>query len=197
MRNATGTTMAAIAVVAAIVTVAMADARAHGSQATHGGSHAGSHGGSHSPAVSLGNAAPKEQKPWGIAGDTGKVSRAIDVSMTDDMRFNPGTIEVRRGETIRFRVRNDGKLLHELVIGTRQELDEHAAMMLKFPNMEHDDPWMVHVDPGKADDLVWHFNRAGDFEFACLIAGHYQAGMTGRIRVIEPAHSKGRHDGKH
>jgi uncharacterized cupredoxin-like copper-binding protein len=56
---------------------------------------------------------------------------------------------------------------------------------------------MVHVDPGKADDLVWHFNRAGDFEFACLIAGHYQAGMTGRIRVIEPAHSKGRHDGKH
>jgi uncharacterized cupredoxin-like copper-binding protein len=188
MRNATGTMVATLAVVAAIATVAMADARAHGAQATHGGPNTGSHGGSHPPATSHGNAAPKEQKPWGIAGDAGKVSRLITVSMTDDMRFNPGAIEVRRGETIRFRVRNDGKLLHELVIGTRQELDEHAAMMLKFPNMEHDDPWMVHVDPGKADDLVWHFNRAGDFEFACLIAGHYQAGMTGRIRVVEPAH---------
>jgi uncharacterized cupredoxin-like copper-binding protein len=141
-------------------------------------------------------AAQNEQKPWGIAGDRSKVSRTITVSMTDDMRFTPGVIEVRRGETVRFRVRNAGKVLHELVIGTRQELDAHAAMMVKFPNMEHDDPWMVHVDPGKADDLVWQFNHAGDFEFACLIPGHYQAGMTGRIRVVEPAQSKGRSDGQ-
>ena len=76
-----------------------------------------------------------------------------------------------------------GKQLHELVLGTRQELDEHAALMLKFPNMEHDEPYMAHVNPGKTGEIIWNFNRPGEFEFACLIAGHYQAGMTGKITV--------------
>jgi uncharacterized cupredoxin-like copper-binding protein len=70
------------------------------------------------------------------------------------------------------------------VIGTQQALDEHAALMLKFPNMAHDEPYMAHVAPGKAGEIVWTFNRAGDFGFACLIAGHYQAGMVGRITVV-------------
>lgn len=73
--------------------------------------------------------------------------------------------------------------MHEMVIGTRDELDSHAALMLKHPNMEHDEPWMAHVEPGRSGDLVWTFNRAGEFEFACLLPGHYQAGMRGTIRV--------------
>lgn len=125
----------------------------------------------------------KEQKAWGIAGDAKKVSRTITLKMTDNMRFTPDRIEVKLGETLRFVVQNDGKVLHELVIGTKQELDEHAALMLKFPNMEHDEPYMAHVDPGKKGEIVWTFNRAGDFDFACLIAGHYQAGMVGKIKV--------------
>ncbi|MBN8488580.1 MAG: cupredoxin family protein [Burkholderiales bacterium] len=125
----------------------------------------------------------KEQKAWGIAGDAKKVSRTVTLKMTDNMRFTPDRVEVKRGETIRFVVQNDGKVLHELVIGTKQELDEHAALMLKFPNMEHDEPYMAHVDPGKKGEIVWTFNRAGEFDFACLIAGHYQAGMVGKIKV--------------
>ncbi len=125
----------------------------------------------------------KEQKAWGIAGDAKKVSRTITLKMTDNMRFTPDRIEVKVGETLRFVVQNDGKVLHELVIGTKQELDEHAALMLKFPNMEHDEPYMAHVDAGKKGEIVWTFNRAGDFDFACLIAGHYQAGMVGKIKV--------------
>ena len=104
--------------------------------------------------------------------------------MTDNMRFTPNRLEVREGETVRLVVRNSGKVMHELVIGTRQELDEHAALLQKFPNMAHDEPYMAHVSAGKTGQLVWRFNRAGDFEFACLIAGHYQAGMVGTIRVI-------------
>ena len=130
------------------------------------------------------SAASKEQKPWGIAGDTRDVRRTIEVTMTDNMRFTPNRLEVREGETVRLVVRNSGKVMHELVIGTRQELDEHAALMQKFPNMAHDEPYMAHVSAGKTGQLVWRFNRAGDFEFACLIAGHYQAGMVGTIRVI-------------
>ncbi len=125
----------------------------------------------------------KEQKAWGIAGDANKVTRTVALKMTDKMRFTPDRVEVKLGETIRFVAQNDGKMLHELVIGTKKELDEHAALMLKFPNMEHDEPYMAHVDPGKKGEIVWTFNRAGEFDFACLIAGHYQAGMVGKIVV--------------
>jgi uncharacterized cupredoxin-like copper-binding protein len=137
--------------------------------------------GSHSPNRPA--AVVKEQKDWGIAGDPKDARRTITLTMTDDMRFTPSHIEVRQGETVRLRVRNAGKLLHELVIGTPQELTAHAAMMAKHPNMDHDEPYMVHVDPGKSGEIVWTFNRTGEFEFACLIAGHFQAGMKGRITV--------------
>jgi uncharacterized cupredoxin-like copper-binding protein len=125
----------------------------------------------------------KEQKDWGIAGDAKQAKRSIDVGMSDNMRFTPDRIAVKLGETVRFVARNDGKQLHEFVIGTKAENEKHAALMLKFPNMEHDEPYMAHVPPGKTGQIVWTFNRAGQFEFACLIAGHYQAGMVGTITV--------------
>jgi uncharacterized cupredoxin-like copper-binding protein len=105
--------------------------------------------------------------------------------MSDNMRFAPDRIEVKQGETIKLVIRNEGKQLHELVIGTRKVLDEHAALMAKFPNMEHDEPYMAHVPPGKTGEVIWNFNQAGEFEFACLIAGHYQAGMLGKINVLK------------
>jgi uncharacterized cupredoxin-like copper-binding protein len=127
--------------------------------------------------------AAKEQKAWGIAGDAKSVTRTVTLTMDDNMRFTPDTLSFKQGETVRFVIRNKGKLLHELVIGTKKELDEHAAMMLKFPAMEHDEPYMAHVGSGKTGGLIWTFNRPGEFDFACLIAGHYQAGMVGKISV--------------
>lgn len=132
-------------------------------------------------------APPKlEQKDWGIGGNPAAVKRTVTIRMTDNMRFTPDAIQVKQGETVRFVVVNSGKVMHEFVLGTKQELDEHAEMMKKFPNMEHDEPYMAHVEPGKQSDIVWHFNRAGDFDFACLLPGHYQAGMVGKIRVVAP-----------
>lgn len=128
----------------------------------------------------------KEQKPWGIAGDA-RGARTIEVRMTDDMRFAPAHITVREGETIRFVVRNAGKVLHEMVIGTREELQEHAALMRKFPGMEHDEPFMSHVAAGKRGEITWNFNRPGTFQFACLVPGHFEAGMTGTIVVTPKA----------
>ena len=125
----------------------------------------------------------KEQKDWGIAGDAKSAKRSIEVGMADNMRFTPERLEVRQGETVKFVVRNTGKVMHELVIGTKAENAKHAEMMIKFPNMEHDEPYMAHVPPGKTGEIVWTFNRAGQFEFACLIAGHYQGGMVGTIMV--------------
>ena len=124
-----------------------------------------------------------EQKDWGIAGDPKAVVRTIEIRMSDRMRFTPDLIEVREGETIRLVHHNGGKVMHEFVLGTKQELEAHAALMVKFPTMEHDEPYMAHVQPGKTGEIVWTFNRAGDFDFACLIAGHYQAGMVGKVKV--------------
>ena len=134
---------------------------------------------SHSSTTS---AAP-EQMPWGIAGQAKAVRRTITLRMTDDMRFSPSQLRIKKGETVRLRVLNQGQLMHEIVLGTAQTLDEHAAMMVKFPGMEHDAPYMAHVAPGSKGELVWKFNQAGSFDFACLIAGHFQAGMRGTITV--------------
>jgi uncharacterized cupredoxin-like copper-binding protein len=125
----------------------------------------------------------KEQKAWGIAGETKAVTRTVEFRMNDRMRFTPDRLEVRQGDTLKLVLKNDGKVMHEFVLGTKKELDEHAALMLKFPDMEHDEPYMAHVAPGKTGQIIWTFNRAGDFDFACLIAGHYQAGMVGKVIV--------------
>ena len=123
----------------------------------------------------------------GKPGDPKKVTRTIEVAMGDTMRFSPAKIAVRSGETIRFVVKNDGKLKHEMVLGTVKELKEHAALMQKFPEMEHADPNQVTVDPGKTGEMIWQFSRTGKVDFACLQPGHYEAGMAGKVTVAGTA----------
>jgi uncharacterized cupredoxin-like copper-binding protein len=124
-----------------------------------------------------------EQKPFGIAGDPRRVSRTVTMDMSDEMRFFPALLEVKRGDTVRFVLKNSGKVMHEMVIGTLDELKEHAELMKKFPDMEHDAPYMAHVKPGATQQIVWQFNRPGEFNYACLIAGHFEAGMVGKVTV--------------
>jgi uncharacterized cupredoxin-like copper-binding protein len=119
----------------------------------------------------------------GKPGDPTKVSRTVEVDMTDAMRFTPARVNVKKGETVRFVVKNSGQLKHEMVLGTAKELREHAELMKKFPEMEHADPNQVSLDPGKTGELVWQFTRAGTFDFACLQPGHFDAGMRGKIAV--------------
>lgn len=120
---------------------------------------------------------------FGQPGDPAKVSRSIVIDMTDNMRYAPARISVRRGETIRFVVRNSGRLEHELVLGDGKELRAHAAMMRQHPTMMHAEPNAVVVDPGKTAQLVWRFSAAGTVDFACLQPGHFEAGMRGQIAV--------------
>jgi uncharacterized cupredoxin-like copper-binding protein len=143
-----------------------------------------------------------EETPFGRAGNPKKASRTITIGMNDRMQFvaanghraadarapaaphaMPGDIVVRRGETVRFVVHNDGQVMHEMVIGSMKELKEHAEMMRKFPGMEHDEAYMAHVAPGKQGEIVWQFTRPGEFHYACLIPGHMEAGMISKITV--------------
>ncbi|PQA78565.1 plastocyanin/azurin family copper-binding protein [Rhodoferax sp. TS-BS-61-7] len=131
------------------------------------GNHAGGHG----------------TQAIGKPGVAAKATRTITIDMTDAMRFTPSTVTVRRGETIRFVVTNSGKLKHEFNLGTEADLKAHYAQMLKFPEMEHDEPNLVSLAPGKTGEVIWQFTKAGTVHFACLHPGHYEAGMKGTVAV--------------
>jgi len=121
---------------------------------------------------------------FGQKGDPKKVSRTIDLDLSDAMRFAPAELSVKQGETVRFRLKNSGKVMHEMVLGTMQDLKSHAATMRNEPGMDHHgEAGMVHVAPGKTASLVWQFTNPGEFHYACLVPGHFEAGMVGNIRV--------------
>lgn len=122
----------------------------------------------------------------GAPGDAKRVTRTVEITASDDMRFHPAKIAVKRGETVRLVVRNAGKIDHELVLGSPKDLKAHAALMRKFPGMEHDEPNQVKVGPGETREIVWRFPRSGTVDFACLIAGHFEAGMKGKIKIAAP-----------
>ena len=119
----------------------------------------------------------------GRAGDPARITRTVVVGMADSMRFRPAALVVPRGETLRITARNDGAVMHEIVFGTRAEIAGHRAAMQRDPAMAHGAPYMAHVAPGASEHVIWQFDRAGTFEYACLLPGHYEAGMTGSVTV--------------
>jgi uncharacterized cupredoxin-like copper-binding protein len=122
----------------------------------------------------------------GRAGDARAPARAIEVAAVEAdgrMSFSPDRVVVAKGEQVRFTIRNTGALAHEFVLGTKADNAAHARMMAAMPEMKHDDANAVTVAPGKSASLLWRFTQAGTVEFACLIPGHYQAGMHGAVTV--------------
>ena len=122
----------------------------------------------------------------GEPGDAKKPARVVNISMKEEdgkMLFIPDRVEVRQGEQIKFVLRNNGELKHEFMLATKADNDKHAELMKKYPDMEHDDPNGKTLETKKAGDLIWRFTKAGEFEFACLIPGHREAGMHGKVIV--------------
>ena len=126
-----------------------------------------------------------EETPFGRAADPKKAKRTIRVNMSDDMRFTPAALAVKQGDVVRFVVANKGKVMHEMVLGTMDDLKKHAEMMRKHPEMEHDEPHMAHVAPGKTAEMGWQFTKAGEFYYGCLIPGQFEAGMIGKVVVTK------------
>ena len=126
---------------------------------------------------------PLEEKSFGRPGDPKKVVRTIHIDMNDEMEYLPNGVRLNVGDTVKFVVRNSGKIMHELVLGTMEELKEHSELMRKHPTMQHDEPYMAHVQPGKTQTIVWQFTRPGAFYYGCLVPGHFEAGMVGIVRV--------------
>ena len=125
----------------------------------------------------------EDKSKAGIPGTSHDVTRIIEVTMDDTMRFTPGYIDVKKGETVRLMVKNIGQLKHEMVIGETSKLMKHAKMMQEMPNMMHNDPNAVSIEPNETGEIIWTFNRSGKVDFACLMPGHFEAGMHGNFNV--------------
>jgi uncharacterized cupredoxin-like copper-binding protein len=170
----------------AVLSASLTLALAAGAQA------AGSHGHGHASDI-------------GKPGNAAEASRTVTVTMTDN-RFAPERIAVKKGETVRFVLKNEGKFVHEFNIGTaamharhQKEMAmmvEHGALEVDKINhdrmkmdmgggvtMEHNDPNSVLLEPGKSAELVWTFATDTRLEFACNVPGHYESGMTGDITI--------------
>ncbi len=122
----------------------------------------------------------------GVPGNPKRPTRVVEVVMLDDdgkMEFVPNRINVKKGEQIRFIIRNKGALKHEFMLASVTDNNKHAELMKKYPDMEHDDPNAKTVDPGKTAEILWRFTKDGTFEYACLIPGHREAGMRGTVSV--------------
>lgn len=136
------------------------------------GSHAGGH---------------EEKMAVGEAGDKAKATQTIRVTMkeTDDgkMIFTPTVIKVRKDQTVRIAIKNAGTVDHEFVLDQEDKILEHKAQMEKFPEMEHADANSIRLSPGASGDIIWKFTTDGEFKFACLVPGHYEAGMHGDVTV--------------
>ena len=122
----------------------------------------------------------------GVPGDPRKPARVIEVLMKESdgtMSYVPDRVEVKRGEQVRFVIRNVGALAHEFVLASTADNLKHAALMQKYPDMEHDDPNGKTVQPKGSSEILWRFTKRGEFEFGCLIPGHREAGMLGKVLV--------------
>jgi uncharacterized cupredoxin-like copper-binding protein len=123
----------------------------------------------------------------GAPGDPKKPARTVEVVMkeADDgkMLFAPDRVEAKRGEQIRFVLKNAGTVDHEFMLDSVERNAKHKIEMQKNPDMEHDDPNGKRLAPGQTGEIIWRFSKAGTFEFACLIPGHHESGMHGAVAV--------------
>jgi uncharacterized cupredoxin-like copper-binding protein len=122
----------------------------------------------------------------GEPGDPKKPFRTIEISMTEgpgSMVYSLDKIEVRRGDQIKFVLRNIGDLAHEFLLDSIENNAKHKSEMEQRPEMGHDEANGKLLEPKTSGDILWRFTKAGTFEFACLIPGHYEAGMKGVVVV--------------
>ena len=143
----------------------------------------------HEPRKSGANA-PAVATEFGSPGNVKDVRRVIEVNLLDTMRITPNEVSVWQGETLRVRIRNTGSVAHEFVLGTPKEIVEHKEMMNTMPTMKNVEVNAVSIAPGRTTDLIWRFSKPGMYLFACLIPGHWEAGMQGTVTVTALAKSK-------
>jgi uncharacterized cupredoxin-like copper-binding protein len=128
---------------------------------------------------------------YGEPGKAAKVDRTVKITMRE-MSFEPASLRVKAGETIRFVVTNRSEVDHDFTIGDEAAQTAHRQEMLEMMEKggemnHHDDANAIAVKAGQTGKLIWKFSRPGTFAFDCNVPGHYEAGMAGAIVVAGKA----------
>jgi uncharacterized cupredoxin-like copper-binding protein len=118
------------------------------------------------------------------------VDRTLQVDMNDTMRFTPDLLQVAAGETLKLVVHNSGKLPHEMVLGSEAALKAHAIEMKQsaghadgHAHASGNELLALSVKPGETKEWVIRFDQTQTLQMACLIPGHFEAGMKGQVIV--------------
>jgi uncharacterized cupredoxin-like copper-binding protein len=135
------------------------------------------------PPITIKKSRASTERPFGREGDPRKVKRVIRIEMSDTMRYFPAELKIRRGDTVRFMLKNTGKMPHGMVIGSMDELKRRAALVKKDGDAAVSGAPAARVAPGGSARLVWQFTRPGEYYYGCLVPGHFDAGMIGTIIV--------------
>lgn len=148
----------------------------------HSGEHASGHRKMQGHDMGAHGAPMQPASRAGGPAEAAQATRTIDLEMSE-FRFSPERIEVKAGETVLFRMRNAGRIPHELMLGDPAEFRDHAEEMRKQPAMAHHGSGGLTLEAGKAGEMAWKFSDAGKFRYGCLIPGHFEAGMVGTVVV--------------
>ncbi len=121
---------------------------------------------------------------WGEPAEASQADRVVEIRMLDALRFEPASVEVKVGETVTFKVLNEGQLQHDFTLGDAETQDEHdAEMAAGMSGMGHDKPNVLTVDPGAKGELTWRFTAPATILYGCHVPGHYGAGMAGNLTI--------------
>tara|TARA_B100000941_G_scaffold155251_1_gene110169 strand:- start:463 stop:987 length:525 start_codon:yes stop_codon:yes gene_type:complete len=144
-------------------------------------------------------------KMIGVKGKASEISKTIKVDMYDNY-YKPKTINVKKGETVKFIVENKGVLVHEFNIATMMMHKKHGPEMLEMmkngillPNkidrekmkkmaitnhkMAHSHSNSVLLEPKQKAELIWKFTSNAELFGGCNVPGHLEAGMITKINI--------------
>jgi len=115
------------------------------------------------------------------AGASGSVSTKLKVEMSE-FSFAPSSFMVPAGEEITLELKNSGSIKHDFII-----LKEGITVNGRFDSEKRQDDIYFHaaLDSDKTDTFTFTAPTGeGEYQVICGIAGHFQAGMTGKLTVV-------------
>ncbi|MEX2654345.1 MAG: plastocyanin/azurin family copper-binding protein [Acidimicrobiia bacterium] len=121
---------------------------------------------------------------FGEPADAADADRVVEITASDDFRFDPAEITVTAGETITFRITNTGVIPHDFTLGDEATQQAHAEEMEEMAGMAMpDEPNAMVIGPGEIRELTWYFSEPGNLLIGCHQVGHYEAGMMAEVTV--------------
>jgi len=98
-----------------------------------------------------------------------------------DFSVTPGSTELQAGKPYLFEVTNTGAATHEFVVEPATAVDEPLTKVANGAKVEAE---AEDIAPGQTKVVLWTFPTPGDYQMACHVPGHFEAGMKAMFKVV-------------